>query len=57
MGIFGRAARNFLGYIPTGQLVPELDICNDDIDLSLMLQVPKGLVCIARFQNFIAGAA
>ena len=45
----------FLGYIPTGQIVPELDIGNDDIDLSLMHA--NAQPCIARFQNFIAGAA
>jgi hypothetical protein len=33
-----------------------LDIGDDDIDPLPILQVPESLVCVARFQNFIAGA-
>jgi hypothetical protein len=43
--------------IPTGQIIPKVDIDDDGIDLSPMLQVPKSLVCVACFQYFIAGVA
>lgn len=45
-----------LGDIPTGQIAPQLDIGDDDIDPLPALQVPKRLSRIARFQNLIAGA-
>jgi hypothetical protein len=47
----------FLGDIQTGQIIPKVDIDDDGIDLSPMLQVPKSLVCVACFQYFIAGVA
>jgi len=33
-----------------------LNISDDDIDPLRILQVPESLVCVARFQNFLAGA-
>jgi hypothetical protein len=38
------------------QVVPKLNIGDDDIDPLPILQVPESLVCVARFQNSIAGA-
>jgi hypothetical protein len=46
-----------LGDIPPGQIVPKLNIGDDDIDPSPILQVPESLVCVARFENVVAGAA
>jgi len=47
----------FLGDIPTGQIVPKMNIGDDDIDPMPILQVAKSLVCVARFQNFISRIA
>ena len=46
-----------LGDVPTGRTASQLNIRDDGIDPFLSLQVPESLACIARFQNFIAGAS